>query len=219
MRVAPRTAGAVAILCLAGAPAAAQQVLTFDVAPEDVPALRAALGSGTPVDGIRFDPGTRWQLSTGSFGPTYAGQFNCRSAPYCPTPNGIGPGGTSYGLFGFVTPQRFYGAWVSGPATLGLPPGVGGDPNRVYWELLVGGSVVHTSAVLDVTPAPQFLGVTYAGLVDAVRLNGSAGATVIDDITYGGAAAVAPEPGTVTLLGLGLAGVAGVARRRRRATA
>ena len=108
--------------------------------------------------------------------------------------------------FGFVAgTATFGGAWFAGST-------------HVHFQLYLGGELVHTTGVLDLSGTPTFLASGFAGEVDMVEvLTGSGGHWVIDDVTYGVAAAtVTPEPGTVLLMATGLVAVGGIARRRRR---
>ena len=138
-----------------------------------------------------------------------------------------------------VTVGSPYGGTVVSPAqgyTAFPDGGIGGDPQLVFSapvsaigmyitdvELgatfrmtLVGGAVVTRSLLSAGDGNRQFFGVVFAGdqiQSATIDIAPSEGIT-IDDLTVGAIAAV-PEPGTWALLATGLAGIAGVARRRR----
>ena len=113
-------------------------------------------------------------------------------------------GGTNAasGAFTFA-PTAFLGAWFSGSAT-------------VNFQLFFGGSLVATSSSLSTTATPSFLAAGYAGPVDRVSVVGNSVNYIMDDVTFGNAATVTPEPSTLVLMGSGLLGIAGFVGRRRR---
>lgn len=82
-------------------------------------------------------------------------------------------------------------------ATLALPatPSNGGDPNGDFSPFLA-------------------TGVTFLGTAMSVDFGGSANQIAFDDITLGSATPGVPEPGSLGLLGLGLAGLAAWRRSR-----
>ncbi len=199
----------VTLACPAGAQA--PRVFTFDVPASELPAFSAAIRNGVPVGDLRFDPATRW--STGEVtAPVFRGQFNCHSAPYCTSPN------NTTGAFSFLTPQVFFGAWLSGPSDNIVFGGLS-QPNRAFWQLFLGNTVVYESSILTLSPTSTFLAASYTGLIDRVVLrspdpDANVGNIAVDDITYGAMSTV-PEPSTLALMGGGLLTLACFTMRRR----
>ena len=72
---------------------------------------------------------------------------------------------------------------------------------------------------LAATPNPysvwQETGVAFSGTAESVIFGGSANYIGFDNITLGSAVATVPEPGSLMLLGAGLAGLGAVRRRRK----
>lgn len=104
--------------------------------------------------------------------------------------------------FYFPTAAVFAGAYVSGL----------GSETTVTFGLYYLGTLVASTSPFIPSNVATFVGSGYGGLVDKVVVSGDAGYYVLDDVTYDAAAPV-PEPGTLLLLGSGLAGL--VVRRRR----
>ena len=104
--------------------------------------------------------------------------------------------------FNFSTPVVFNGAYFAGNAFA-----------TVQFQLLLGGSVVATSSILDPSATPTFLASGYSGLVDEVDvLSPSPDFFVMDDVTYSGGV---PEPAAWALMLIGVAGLGAALRGRR----
>jgi len=114
--------------------------------------------------------------------------------------------GLSTSDFAFVGGSvQFLGAWFSGGS---------GTTTPVSFRMYLGASVVGTSTGLLLTTPSTFLSSGYNGAVDRVEVLGPAGNYVMDDITYASATTAVPEPSSVALMTLALAGVGVLARRR-----
>ncbi len=85
--------------------------------------------------------------------------------------------------------------------------------NSISFDLFNDGQLVDTTSSINLSAAPTFLSTNYTGAVDEVRVNGTGGYFVMDNVTF--APANIPEPASLALLGMGLAGL--VASRRRKA--
>ena len=106
---------------------------------------------------------------------------------------------------------------------LDLGSGFGPGSKPVLYELLLNGVSVLSGSIITPAAADGYIGFSGGGF-DQVRLrntfsgggnfgDGALNALAIDNIELAAPGGVVPEPGTLALLGLGLAGVA-ISRRR-----
>ena len=105
-------------------------------------------------------------------------------------------------IFDFATPVSFDGLYASGA-------GIG----TVDYDLYLGGTFVATSASIVTSGTPTFIGNSYTGLADEVRINAYNGYSVYDDVTFDGG--TVPEPAAWALMIAGF-GLVGTTLRRRR---
>lgn len=121
--------------------------------------------------------------------------------PYNPhSPPGRVYDGLNDAMFKFGSPVTFEGAWFSGY-----------DFATVQFQGYLNGQLEFTSGVLAPSNVPTFLDSGYAGQVDTIHvLSPSPDFFVMDDVTY----TSVPEPGSLLLMGSGLAGLAGYIRRK-----
>ena len=106
--------------------------------------------------------------------------------------------------FNFLAPEVFDGAYFAG------------EPYAaVTFDLYNGSTLVWTSATLDPSSTPAFLASGYSGLVTSVVVSSpNPDYFVMDNVTYGVGPSATPEPGSLLLLGTGLLGALGMARRK-----
>jgi hypothetical protein len=120
-------------------------------------------------------------------------------------------GNTNSAFFDFIGgPVAFDGAWFAGWAS-----------NSVSFALFLSGAPVWTSGSLAPTDVPTFLSSGYSGAVDRVQVNGTGNLWIMDDVTFnenGIVGPVVPEPSAIVLLGTGIVGLMGFARRHRKFT-
>ena len=127
--------------------------------------------------------------------------YDSPQSPYNPHSGLTRVYNTGDGIFDFGTDVSFDGAWFAGyGSSSGFLP--------IFFELYAGGGLVHTSGQIDLLGdgVPTWLDAGYGGMIDTVRVVGSPGFFVMDDVTY------TPTPGALALLGLGMFGLG---RRRR----
>ncbi|WP_321472403.1 PEP-CTERM sorting domain-containing protein [uncultured Paludibaculum sp.] len=101
--------------------------------------------------------------------------------------------------FAFATPVVFNGAYFAGT-------------DNLQYDLYLTGGLVASSGSIELSSTPTFLASGYSGLIDEVRVNATPGYFVMDDVTFN--ASAVPEPTSIGLVGLGLAGL--LVRRFRR---
>ncbi len=157
------------------------------------------VGSGTVPDGYcGINWGGVW---------TYYDSPQPPYNPHTPPERVYSPdtGAGQYG-FNFITPEVFQGAWFAGYSFAEL-----------YYNLYYQGNLVYSSSANPLFPSdtPTFYASGYNGLVDQVEIFSQANDFyVMDDVTYGSGGNNVPEPASLFLMGSGLLGLGGLARKR-----
>lgn len=145
-----------------------------------------------------------------------------------------GPGPLGHSLFdgcGSCGITFTFSASVLGslPTSAGIVWTDGDGPSRTftaYDEHGVSlGSIVDSSQLFystggDNNPSNyRFFGVTNAGGISSISISNSSGGIEVDDLQYGAATGGVPEPATWALMMVGVAGLGGMMRTRRRQVA
>lgn len=117
---------------------------------------------------------------------------------------------------GFTTGFSFYYTAINYGGTVNVWSGLNGT-----------GSLLASLNLTTTTsgPCPGYnagfcpfvpFGVSFAGTAQSIDFGGVANQIVFDDVTFGSATPGVPEPGTLVMFGSGIAGVAGILRRKFR---
>jgi hypothetical protein len=139
--------------------------------------------------------------------------------------DGSGLNGDSFFGSGFFTFVFDSSALGSLPTSAGIVWTDGDYGAGTWFEALDGGGnrvCYAEAAIADAsnngeTAEDRFFGCNYSGGIGWLRIGNSNGGIEADHLQYGGGQAVStPEPGSLALLGLGLAGLGYVRRRKLR---
>jgi len=205
---------AFALLCLAAHDAKAAPVIftsrtTFDAAAPGTSTITfgttaAALANSLTYSGVTFAGGTDYQVEVID--------------------------GTNVGAPGnFVLTSNTNTAGAMGPNIVITPPAnttaFGFDiksSNSALGSIGTGSYQIFVNGTPVATVTPTYTSFSFIGFTSDVPITSitiqalTGGDPVLDNFTFGPAATETPEPATMLLLGSGLAGLAALARRRRR---
>jgi len=160
------------------------------------------LGGVASATVINFDDLPDGLVPDGYQNVTWYGEWTNYTEPQDPYNPHSPPGRVYDGLtdakFTFNSPVVFNGAWFAGY-----------DFAPVQFQGYLNGVLEFTSGTLAPSNVPTFLDSGYAGLVNEIHvLSPDPDFFVMDDVTF------TPEPGSLVLMGTGLAGLAGYLRRK-----
>lgn len=121
-----------------------------------------------------------------------------------------GPGAPSLPIHNSPNPVFYFAIGITTSSPFAAAGGFG--YRNIYWQGGIANLYLNVETQLQTAPSPY----PYQGPLRFVEPNHTFMALGDEEIDYYASAVVTPEPATVALLATGLAGIAGVARRRRR---
>ena len=223
-----------AVASMALSVSAQAQVLDFENIASSYPS-----GNNTLVQGF-YNGGTS---SAGTSGTNYGIEFSSNALAICLNTPGVSCSNTSRGGLGnpssargglfFLQGSETYmnrnAGFMNGFSFFYSAANTGGSFS--VWSGLNGTGDLLASLSLGTTPSTcgseysagfcPFVaaGVNFAGVAKSVTFAGAANQIVFDDVTFGNSkpGVSVPEPASAALLAAGMAGLVGVARRRRKA--
>ena len=223
-----------AVASMALSVSAQAQVLDFENIASSYPS-----GNNTLVQGF-YNGGTS---SAGTSGTNYGIEFSSNALAICLNTPGVNCSNTSRGGLGnpssargglfFLTGSETYmnrnAGFMNGFSFFYSAANTGGSFS--VWSGLNGTGDLLASLNLGTTPSTCGIqysagfcpfvaaGVNFAGVAKSVTFAGAANQIVFDDVTFGNSkpGVSVPEPASAALLAAGMAGLVGVARRRRKA--